>query len=425
MTGRLTALILLSTVYRIQSADDPRPISLTVVEVDQSQQKSVNVKQTPETASVQSGGTLTLQCSLPSKNKGNTSQCPGEHSVYWFRAESEKFYPSIIYTPKKSSDEQVGKSCVYSLSKTIQSSSDAGTYYCAVVTCGEILFGEGTKVETNLIQSADDPRPICLTVVEVGGNVTLHCPVSEKEGKFFHWYKQSLGYMVQSVAAGTFNRQTFTAQFNNSRFTVTEGQAEYLLTIRNVSKEDEATYLCQSGTPYSQSFVKGTFLAVNDRSQQKSVNVKQTPETASVQSGGTLTLQCSLPSKNKGNTSQCPGEHSVYWFRAESEKFYPSIIYTPKKSSDEQVEKSCVYSLSKTIQSSSDAGTYYCAVVTCGEILFGEGTKVETRPELDSIVAIVLGALLACCVIVIVLLVFHINRIRVCKYCKGMFLKCS
>ncbi|XP_038554923.1 immunoglobulin kappa light chain-like, partial [Micropterus salmoides] len=271
----------------------------------------------------------------------------------------------------------------------------------------------------DLIQSADDPRPFSLTVVEVGGNVTLHCPVSDREGIFFHWYKQSLGFMVQLVATGTHIRQTLSGQFNNPRFKVIQGQTQYSLTIRNVIKEDEATYFCQSGTAYSRSFVNGTFLAVNDRNQQKSVNVKQTPETASVQPGGSVTLKCSLLSKNKGNTDQCPGEHCVYWFRAGSGESHPSIIYSNKNSSDEQEEGSCVYSLSKTIQNSSDAGTYYCAVVTCGEILFSEGTKVEKSiPEPDPVV-IVLGVLLVCCVIVIVVLIFCVNQRRVCEHCNG------
>ncbi|XP_070769870.1 uncharacterized protein [Enoplosus armatus] len=232
-----------------------------------------------------------------------------------------------------------------------------------------------------LIQTAEVPRHISLTMVEVGGNVSLQCPVSEKDGKFFHWYKQSLGYMIQNVAAGTFDHQTFSAQFNNPRFNIEEGKDQYLLTIRNVTKEDEATYFCQNGTAYSQSFVYGIFLAVNGkihRSQQRSFDVKQSPETASVPPGDSVTLQCSLLFRNKEKRVQCPGEHNVYWFRAGSGKSHPGFIYN--HSSDEQEDsRSCVYSLPRTIQNSSDAGTYYCAVVTCGEILFGEGTKVETR----------------------------------------------
>lgn len=108
------------------------------------------------------------------------------------------------------------------------------------------------------------------------------------------------------------------------------------------------------------------------KNQQKSVHVRQSPQIESVQPGDPMTLQCSILSKGL----QCPGEHSVYWFRAGSGKSHPSIIYTHSHSSDEDKKRSCVYSLSKTMRESSDNGTYYCAVVTCGEILFGEGTKV-------------------------------------------------
>ncbi|XP_067454423.1 uncharacterized protein [Thunnus thynnus] len=211
---------------------------------------------------------------------------------------------------------------------------------------------------------------------------------------------------------------TVSDQFK-SRFTVAKEDAQYSLIIRNVSKEDEATYFCQKGTSFSPTFVNGTFLVVNDNNQQKSVYVKQSPETASVQLGDALTLQCSLLSKNTTeNTDQCPGVHSVYWFRAGSGGFHPGIIYTHRNRSDKPVERSCVYSLSKTIQDSSDTGTYYCAVVTCGEILFGEGTKVDTRSELDPVV-LVLGALLACCVTVIAVLIFYVNGRRVCEHCNG------
>ncbi|XP_028446006.1 uncharacterized protein LOC114563351 [Perca flavescens] len=266
-----------------------------------------------------------------------------------------------------------------------------------------------------LIQTAEVLHQIPLTVVKVGGNVALQCPLSEMEGKFFSWYKQPLGYMPQTVATGTYTQPKLIGQFNNPRFKVTEGKAQYFLNISNISKEDEATYFCQNGTAYSSSFVTGIFLAVNDHNQQKSFYVKQSPETESVKPGDSVTLQCSLLSKTKGNTDQCPGEHSVYWFRSGSGESHPGIIYTH---SDEEEERSCVYNLSKTIENSSDTGTYYCAVVMCGEILFGEGTKVETRCELDPVI-LVLGVLLACCATVIVVLIFYVNGKRVCKHCKG------
>ncbi|XP_037636176.1 immunoglobulin lambda-1 light chain-like [Sebastes umbrosus] len=270
-----------------------------------------------------------------------------------------------------------------------------------------------------LIQTAELPHQISTEVVEVGGNVTLHCSFSEGDGQSVYWYKQSLGYLAQTVFSVVVGRITPSEQFNNPRFTATKESTQCSLTIRNVSKEDEATYFCQKGKSYSQSFVNGTFLAVNDRNQQKSFYVKQSPETESVKPGDSVTLQCSLLSKNK--EVQCPGEQDVHWFRSGSREYHPGIIYTH---SDKEEEKRCVYSLSKTIQNSSDTGTYYCAVVTCGEILFGEGTKVETRNDCDSgsvldPVVLVLGVLLACCAIVIVVLIFYGNRRKVCEHCKA------
>ncbi|XP_059201632.1 uncharacterized protein LOC131981372 [Centropristis striata] len=264
-----------------------------------------------------------------------------------------------------------------------------------------------------LIQTAEVSHQMSLTEVEVGGNVTLQCPISAMDGNFFYWHKQSPGYIVQTVASSVGSKLTVSEQF--SRYTLTQEGAQYFLTIKNISKEDEATHFCQNAAVYLSTLVGVTFLAVKDHNQQKSFHVKQSPETEWVQQGDPVTLQCSLLSKNKENTAQCPAEHSVHWFRSGSGGSHPDVLYTH---SDEQEERSCVHSLSKTIQDSSDTGTYYCAVVTCGQILFGEGTKVETRSELDPVV-LVLGVLLACCVTVIASLTYVVNRGKVCNHCKG------
>uniref|UniRef100_A0A4W4FD40 Ig-like domain-containing protein n=1 Tax=Electrophorus electricus TaxID=8005 RepID=A0A4W4FD40_ELEEL len=75
-------------------------------------------------------------------------RCAGEHSVYWFRHGSGEPHPGIIYTHgdrsgqcKKSSEAgSYIQRCVYMLPKKNLSLSDAGTYYCAVAECGEIIF---------------------------------------------------------------------------------------------------------------------------------------------------------------------------------------------------------------------------------------------------------------------------------------------
>lgn len=117
--------------------------------IDHSKPAAAYVNQTPGATAVRLGDAMTLQCSLLHSQE-TSSQCPESPSVIWFKAGSGNSLPSIIYTHRNSTGEDTGRSCVYRLSKTLQDSSDFGTYYCAVVICGEILFGNGTQLETSM-----------------------------------------------------------------------------------------------------------------------------------------------------------------------------------------------------------------------------------------------------------------------------------
>ncbi|XP_047441562.1 uncharacterized protein LOC125008388 [Mugil cephalus] len=268
----------------------------------------------------------------------------------------------------------------------------------------------------SLMETNKASHQISLTVAELGDNLTLTCSVGSEPGLLF-WHKQSFGYVTETIVSGSFGKIKMEEPFNNSRIKVTKVSDVYYLTITNVSKEDEATYFCQAGSPYNMRFISGTLVAVKDpKNQQKSVYVKQSPNKESVQIGGSVTLQCSLVSRNQVKVPQCPDNHSVYWFRAGAES-YPSIIYTQGNSSHDQGQRKCVYRLSKTISDASDAGTYYCAVVTCGEILLGEGTKVET--EQQCLLVIVFGALLGCSLLVNIALIIKRRKKPVCGHCKG------
>lgn len=127
--------------------DDTKIKSLSVA----SQLRSLSVRQQAVLEPARLGDSVTLNCTVVS------DRCAGEHSVYWFRHNSGKSHPGIIYTdgdssarckknPKAGSSTQM---CVYSLPRTNLSYSDAGMYYCAVTACGEILFGNGTKLDIN------------------------------------------------------------------------------------------------------------------------------------------------------------------------------------------------------------------------------------------------------------------------------------
>lgn len=111
-----------------------------------------------------------------------------------------------------------------------------------------------------LAGSTEAPLVVSINVVEPGEDVTLTSPC---HSKIFHWYKQRLGYTMDTVALNVDNRES-SKRTNDSRITVSTGK-DCTLTIRNVSKDDEATYFCFSGTMFRPSFASGIFLAVTGK----------------------------------------------------------------------------------------------------------------------------------------------------------------
>ncbi|KAI4896233.1 hypothetical protein NFI96_031371 [Prochilodus magdalenae] len=131
------------------------------------------VLQHPVSDPVELGGDTTLQCSVL------TDTSAGEHSVYWFRHGSGESHPGIIYTHGNRSDQcksssetdSSTQSCVYKLPKRNLSLSDAGTYYCAVLMCGEIIFGNGTKLD---FVGNDEPITVSTSSVKPTYTLTLY-----------------------------------------------------------------------------------------------------------------------------------------------------------------------------------------------------------------------------------------------------------
>ncbi|XP_047441784.1 uncharacterized protein LOC125008541 [Mugil cephalus] len=464
---------------------------------------------------VRPGDSVTLQCSVLSDSEDKT--CPGNLSVFWFRAGSQTSHPNIIYTDGDMSNKcenrsETQKRCVYSFSKDV-SSSDAGTYYCAVATCGEILFGNGAKLtieetggftaialvtaiiclaisvilnivliccqtrskcgpsednscssngrQDKLSQPVNDNTEdelnyaalhfsgakatrgrkkkelktddcvysqvtcrMCILIyvnlppchilqslkkqevssqpqdqnemvvlwitllclhpvytltavktVQLGQPATFTCVVPDNfSGLQIYWYKQHPGDTLNIIATSWSSTAPQFAPGLNLRFDLRTDNSFTNLTILRTVEEDEGMYHCGIAEVLNTKW-SGTYLLVEGNTERTIVQTVLNP----VRPGDSVTLQCSVLSDSENKT--CPGNLSVFWFRAGSQTSHPNIIYTDVDMSNacekrSETQKRCVYSFSKDV-SSSDAGTYYCAVATCGEILFGNGAKLE------------------------------------------------
>ncbi|XP_026213604.1 signal-regulatory protein beta-2-like [Anabas testudineus] len=213
--------------------------------------------------------------------------------------------------------------------------------------------------------------------VQLDKPVTFTCflPDEGLKSRQLFWYKQSAGDELKLIATlKKFSNPQYAPGFSNLRLEVKHSEHISNLTILRTIHEDEGMYHCAL-VDWTNTTWTGMYLSVKGNSERTSTVVQTVSDP--VRPGDSVTLQCSVLSNFDNKT--CPGDHSVYWFRAGSDKSHPEIIYTGRNDECEKRPdsvKSCVYHFSKTV-SSSDAGTYYCAVATCGQILFGNGTNLQ------------------------------------------------
>uniref|UniRef100_A0A3B4CTH5 Ig-like domain-containing protein n=1 Tax=Pygocentrus nattereri TaxID=42514 RepID=A0A3B4CTH5_PYGNA len=219
----------------------------------------------------------------------------------------------------------------------------------------------------------DDLR---VQAVKYKENVTIKCEQSFVKGHkhYLAWYKQSFGKLPQFIArAAKHNEDARYARPFVERFRLTATEETFDLKIMNTVEEDTGTYFCVKVKEYVTEFGSGILLLFPDEKSEKR-NLTE----VDVKSGESVTLQCSVAPLS------CSGDHSVYWFRHGSGEPHPGIIYTrgdtdsrcTRSSETDSPTQSCVYKLPKRNLSLSDAGTYYCAVAACGQMLFGSGTNL-------------------------------------------------
>nr|XP_046236670.1 uncharacterized protein LOC124054559 isoform X2 [Scatophagus argus] len=256
--------------------------------------------------------------------------------------------------------------------------------------------------------------------VDVGESVTLSCFCLDEVSQIFYWYKQTVGLTPKLVSSVTsYNADsTLHDEFKNPRFSVDTENREYQLKISDLQISDSGTYYCIKSNYIVVEFCEGTTINVKGSGLNIPVLVHQSA-SETIQPGGSVTLNCTV------HTGTCDGEHSVYWFKNSGES-PPGLIYThgDRKGQCERRPSaqthSCAYTLTMESLNVSHAGTYYCAVASCGHILFGDATKLDFKYEVDSLVSLVyiLSAALSFTTVLVVLLAFTVYKFskRNCQY---------
>uniref|UniRef100_A0A3P8Q979 Ig-like domain-containing protein n=1 Tax=Astatotilapia calliptera TaxID=8154 RepID=A0A3P8Q979_ASTCA len=213
-----------------------------------------------------------------------------------------------------------------------------------------------------------------------GDRVTLHCYYEHNVAAVFYWYKQTLGEKPKPISTldkSEDNFVQFHGPFNNTtRFRLDNEKGKKNLIISDLSVSDSATYYCIFSYFYTLMFLETIIVSVNDSDLNVQALVHQSA-SETIQPGGSVSLHCMVHTM-----LSCDGEHSVYWFK-DSEDSQPGLIYTHGVRNDQCERKAnkrthtCVYNLRMESLNVSQTGIYYCAVASCGHILFGNGTKLD------------------------------------------------
>uniref|UniRef100_A0A3B4DTT1 Ig-like domain-containing protein n=1 Tax=Pygocentrus nattereri TaxID=42514 RepID=A0A3B4DTT1_PYGNA len=245
-----------------------------------------------------------------------------------------------------------------------------------------------------------------LKFIHLGDKINLTCSFSSTDASAAAWFKETRG--EKPLLFATAFRSTPVAFHNgfnkNGRYRAIRERSSFILNILDAEPSDSATYYCAVVDYSNLGLGACTVLVLKGR-----FSVLQPPVSDPVELGGDTTLQCSIL------TDASAGDHSVYWFRHGSGESHPGIIYTHGNRSDEckkssetdSPTQSCVYKLPKRNLSLSDAGTYYCAVLMCGEIIFGSGTKLDFEAKKNIHFCIIIIITIITTIIIIIIIIIH------------------
>uniref|UniRef100_A0A3B4V798 Immunoglobulin kappa light chain-like n=1 Tax=Seriola dumerili TaxID=41447 RepID=A0A3B4V798_SERDU len=278
------------------------------------------------------------------------------------------------------------------------------------MTCAQFVFCLTCLFLGRMVQATDQKfsssvrQERSFISANVGESLTLQCFFDNDDLPRIYWYKQSVGQkprLLSTLYASNTNGSFHDEFQNNPRFTLDTGIGQNHLKITDLRISDSATYYCAKMTSIGATVsVKGSGLNIQAWVHQSG--------SETIQPGGSVTLSCTV------HTGTCDGEHSVYWFK-DSEESHPGLIYTHGDRNDQCEKKpetqtqTCVYNLPMQSLNLSHAGTYYCAVASCGHILFGNGTELD---EHSLVLVYFLSGALAFTTILVVLLASLIYKMK-------------
>ncbi|XP_063325114.1 uncharacterized protein LOC134624058 [Pelmatolapia mariae] len=280
-------------------------------------------------------------------------------------------------------------------------------FFC--LTC--LLLGDMAQVNKQKFFSSGHQERRFISV-KTGDSVTLHCYSKNGVTPRFYWYKQTLAEKPRLISTFYVYEQnaTFHSEFKGDpRFTLDTERGQNHLIISDVRISDTATYYCICSYLHTSTFSESITVGVKDSDLNIKAVVQQSA-SETIQPGSSVTLNCTV------YTGTCDGKHSIYWFK-DSEESHPGLIYTHGGRND-QCERNankrthtCVYNLTINSLNWSHAGTYYCAVASCGHILIGEGTTLLFGDEVKSLVLVyVLSGALTFTSTLVVLLAFLLYK---------------
>uniref|UniRef100_A0A8C4T8P3 Ig-like domain-containing protein n=1 Tax=Erpetoichthys calabaricus TaxID=27687 RepID=A0A8C4T8P3_ERPCA len=190
---------------------------------------------------------------------------------------------------------------------------------------------------------------------QLGGSVILECHMPTPSTYTYIWIKLTPGKAPATIAfwSKLYNKDVAFKENGSVKYEVMKSSSSFNLLISHLDASALGTYYCGLCIFFGNETIRGIF---------------QPPVLRPIQYGDDVTLECII---NRGVFGDA---HQVFWIHRTIRGSYQTIRSTHENKRTCESQE-CVYSLQKKNFSFQDMGTYYCALVTCGEVILGNGTE--------------------------------------------------